>query len=119
MVFPQKTCGFDKGNYCGLMDVDLFDDPDSYFVAIYDKCYTFFAENFATNRVCTSDCKGAVQEVKNRYGCCVEYYNNSDTTDVAGQVMRSDLLVACGIDTLENCELGSAPDDYLNGGESM
>ena len=31
--------------------------------------------------------------------------------------MRSDLWVACGIDTLENCELRSAPDDYLDGGE--
>ena len=110
-----ETCGFDKGNYCYLMD--LFDDPDSYFVTIYDKCYTFFAENVATNRVCSGECKGAVQEVKDRYGCCVEYYNNSDTNTIREQVMRSDLWVACGIDTLENCELGSAPDDYLDGGE--
>ena len=81
-----ETCGFDKGNYCYLMD--LFDDPDSYFVTIYDKCYTFFAENIATNRVCSGECKGAVQEVKDRYGCCVEHYNNSDTTDVASDEIR-------------------------------
>ena len=109
------TCGFDKGNYCNL--VDILDDPASYFATVYDKCYTFFAENVTTDRVCSGECKGAVQEVKDRYGCCVEYYNISDITDASGQVMRSDLWVACGIDTLENCELGSAPDDYLDGGE--
>ena len=117
-VDPQSglhNCRFDKGNYCYLMDI--FNNPDSYFATVYDKCFTFFAENVATKRVCTSECKGAVQEVKDRYGCCVEYYNNSNTYDVGGQVMRSDLWVACGIDTLENCELGSAPDDYLDGGE--
>ena len=110
-----ETCGFDKGNYCYLMAI--FDDPDSYFATVYDKCYTFFAENVATNRVCSGECKGAVQELKDRYGCCMGYYNNSDINTIREQVMISDLWVACGIDTLENCELGSAPDDYLDGGE--
>ena len=70
-----ETCGFDKGNYCNLMDI--LDDPDSYFATVYDKCYTFFAENVATNRVCSGECKGAVQELKDRYGCCMEYYNTA------------------------------------------
>ena len=106
-----ERCGFDKGDFCSRLDF-----PTSYFVTIYDKCYSFFEEKNVTNGVCPSECSEALLDAKDTYGCCLKYYNKTfnDYEEVGYAVMKSDLWAACDIETLDSCVILPPPDDFLD-----
>lgn len=112
----QKTleiCGYDKGQYCNILKY-----PRQTLLAIYDKCHSFFEES-TTEWTCTDECKKAIQDFKDLYGCCVISLNGSDEyDDTETQVLRSDLWASCAIEIPQDCTAKSLaqlspPDDSL------
>lgn len=110
----QKTlemCGYDKGKYCYLSNPAAHTS-----LAIYDKCHSFFEES-TTDSVCTDECKEAIQDFKNLYGCCVISFNDTyDYQSIEPQILNSGLWASCGIEIPQDCTASSLaqlrpPDD--------
>ena len=110
-----EMCGYDKGQYCNFLFY-----PHQTLLSVYDKCHSFFEES-KTEWTCNDECKAAVQDLKDTYGCCVLTFNDindHEHTITASQVLRSDLWTSCGIEIPSNCIASSLdqlrpPDDSL------
>ena len=97
----RQTCGFnDKGDLCGITEFDR-----EYILSVYNECYRFYSTN-----ECPTDCKEALQEMRDTYGCCV---NNLNTTqaiisdNIESLVTGYDLWSTCGVETPGYCPLPS------------
>lgn len=109
-----EVCGYDKGKYC------YFNNPAAdTLLAIYDKCYSFFEES-TTDWVCNDECKEAIKDFKNVYGCCVISFNNTDEyQSIETQILTSSLWTSCGIEIPQDCmasslaQLRPPADDFL------
>ena len=117
-LITLQKCGYDKGQYC-----DVLYYPKETFLSVYSKCQSFFEEGI-TEWTCNDECKAAIQDLKDTYGCCVITFNDTYHDPITpSQVLRSDLWTSCGIDIPSNCVASSLdqlrpPDDSIQCGVS-
>lgn len=95
----RQTCGFnDRGDYCGITSFDR-----EYAFTVYKKCYQFYTTND-----CPIECKEAIQEMRDMYGCCVNNRNSTGSNDqgnIEVLVTRYDLWSSCGVETPGLCSI--------------
>ena len=100
-----QRCGFnDKGEFCTFSNIQI--DQNNYLLSIYNKCYRFFTNN----GTCRRECQEALLEFKNLYGCCVNRFNETDPffdSDIGVLVTRSDLWMACDVESPGYCSIPS------------
>ena len=109
-----QSCSFnDKGEFCATVGsinfpFFLFTNPrdeldDDYFLDVYSKCVSF-----SSTGNCPAECREALLEAKEKFGCC---FNNVNRTDffVSVDGLRSfvtsyDLWTACVVEPPGFCE---------------
>ena len=93
----RQRCGFNsKGDYCGLL---TFNFPREYTFSVYSKCYHFYTSN-----QCSMECKSALEEMVDIYGCCLNAMNTTSIEDdIQHFVTRYDLWTACDVETPGFC----------------
>ena len=114
-----QSCSFnDKGEFCATVGsahslFSFFTNPrdeldDEYFLDVYSKCVSF-----SSTGICPAECREALLEAKQKFGCC---FNNVNRTDfpVSGDGLRSfvannNLWAACVVEPPGFCEFPQDP----------
>ena len=106
-----QDCGFnEKGEFCGaLIDIFGIDFQDIAF-SVYNKCFRFFSSN-----ECPTECKPALIDLKDTYGCCINSMNTTSRFqqgDIEVLITRYDLWSVCNVETPGLCSLPADPSVY-------
>ena len=106
----RQRCGFNhKNRSCGasLDTLSIGNDP---IFSIYDKCYRFLSTG-----QCPTECRDALEELRDTYGCCVNNFNTTSENrqEEIGPVVTSyGLWSACGVESPGFCSLPTSISAY-------
>ena len=100
----RQQCGFNqKGQSCGLSLDFITTQRDTVF-STYNKCYRFLSA-----RECAPECRGALESLKNKFGCCVNNLNTtsaiSSQEEIGAFVTSYELWSACDVESPGFCSL--------------
>ena len=103
----RQRCGVnEKGELCTESSTETI------LFSVYNKCYSFFTSND-----CPTECREALEDMKETDGCCVNELNSTDSfrqDEIEVLVTRYDLWSTCSVETPGYCSLPTDTSVYNN-----